>query len=155
MFFWSRISPEKKNPFNSKKSGVYVYAYISAFCIFAIYVGIPFMEKLNWPADVQAELNRMQEALQLGNQGMARVCARRAIGYCISKTPYSTSLRANHAMAALEAISADPNLPIHVSAAAHRLRGGLRAQLQGAEYSVDPAQDALLILHYFVHLLPH
>ncbi|MCS7176425.1 MAG: hypothetical protein NZ960_02190 [Candidatus Kapabacteria bacterium] len=100
------------------------------------------------------ELETSSKALQEGNEGKARVCARRAVAWLVQALPqlgypsYGTHVGQN-----LRELASDSRLPEHVRQAAARLQGGARAQLQGQLYSLHPLRDAAIILHYFAQQL--
>ncbi len=90
------------------------------------------------------------QAAAEGNQGRARVCARRAVGAFIQSIPDLPVDYGTHAMANLRGISADEALPDEIRAAADRLLGGARSVLNGGIFSTDPLGDAVRIIDHFV-----
>ena len=47
------------------------------------------MEQRNPPQEIESELRQAREALADGNDGKARVCARRAVGKAFASSKYS------------------------------------------------------------------
>jgi hypothetical protein len=98
-----------------------------------------------------AELATGRRALADGNEGMARVCGRRAVGTFIQAIAgHLPASYGTHAMANLRGIAADPSIPGEIRAAADRLLGGARSILSGSTYSTDPLGDAAGIINYFL-----
>ena len=98
----------------------------------------------------EAELATGRAALADRNEGMARVCGRRAVGIFIQTiAPYLPISYGTHAMANLRGIAGDNSLPPEIRAAADRLLGGARSILSGTPYSTDPLGDAARIIGYF------
>jgi|AFSR01.1.fsa_nt_gi HEPN domain-containing protein len=96
------------------------------------------------------ELETARAALREGNEGKARVCARRAVGWFVQALAQVSAYRyGSHIGENLRRISQDEQLPEEVRAAAARLQGGARAQLSGELYSLYPLRDAGIILRYF------
>ncbi len=99
----------------------------------------------------QVEYERIASALTEGNQGKARVCARRAVGaWMMEKFPQYAEIQGNDAMKIIRALSTDVQQPQDVQLAAERLAGGLRAELQGGVVSDNPRADVDTIIAGFV-----
>jgi hypothetical protein len=65
------------------------------------------------PPEVQSELDRAQEARERGNEGQARVCARRAAGHAarLYLARHGDAPRSSSAYDLLRLIADDPSLP--------------------------------------------
>jgi hypothetical protein len=98
---------------------------------------------------IHKEMERARAALAEGNEGKARVCARRAAGAAIAlmadfgeAMPASTS-----AMRRLETIANHPTVPIEVQEAARRL--GAKLDGDGRRHiTQNPIADATLVISY-------
>lgn len=91
---------------------------------------------------IEQELTLAIQALEQGNDGRARVCARRAVWYALSdKIPSTTS-----AIGALQYVA--QFLPEDLSQRALRLCKGERHRLQGEELSTTPVEDARSIITF-------
>lgn len=100
---------------------------------------------------IEKELITARTAIIEKNVGKARVCARRAIILTVQNSQISEQAQWNSRLA-LEYLTNADTFPDEVVKAAKRLQGGLRAQLQGEEYSENPIEDAEIIIRYFVDL---
>lgn len=90
-------------------------------------------------------------ALADGNQGRARVCARRAVGAFVQNlAPLLPFDYGTHAMANLRALATNDALPDEIRDAAARLLGGARSIAASEVYSTDPLGDALRIIASFL-----
>jgi hypothetical protein len=101
--------------------------------------------------NIDAELNKAKKALEEGNIGMARVCARRACGSAISfwlednpRQGYGES-----AMNQLRSVQSDDTLPKKVKDAAERLTTKVADQT-APPFSNEPITDAEIITGYFL-----
>ena len=101
--------------------------------------------------NIDAELNRAKQAVEEGNIGMARVCARRACGNAISfwlqnnpRDSYGESV-----MNQLRSIQSDETIPTEVKDAAERLTTKVADQTT-SPFSDDPITDAEIITGYFL-----
>ena len=101
--------------------------------------------------NIDAELSRVNQALEEGNIGMARVCARRACGISISfwlennpRQGYGES-----AMNQLRSIQSDDTIPKEVQDAAERLTTKVADQTT-SPLSDDPITDAKIITNHFL-----
>ncbi len=78
---------------------------------------------MNQQAEIQAELERAKRARAQGNEGRARVCARRAAG--IAAREYLTRRgqppRTSSAYDVLQVLAEEPSVPIRVRESALRL----------------------------------
>ncbi len=103
--------------------------------------------------NIDAELNRANKALEEGNIGMARVCARRACGNAISfwlednpRQDYGES-----AMNQLRSIQSDDIVPKEVKDAAERLTTHVTNQ-SDSPFTSDPIADAKILTNYFLNV---
>ena len=100
---------------------------------------------------IDAELSRAKQAVNEGNIGMARVCARRACGSAIAfwlqinpRDSYGES-----AMNQLKSIQSDDTIPKEVKDAAERLTIKVADQTT-SPISDDPITDSEIITRYFL-----
>ena len=77
----------------------------------------------NWQSEIQAELDNAMQAQQRGNEGQARVCARRAAGIAIREYLTRRTIRPPSASAydLLNLIKDDPLLPPNLKLIADHL----------------------------------
>jgi hypothetical protein len=101
--------------------------------------------------NTDAELSRAKQAVNEGNIGMARVCARRACGNAISfwlqnnpRDGYGES-----AMNQLKSIQSDDTVPKEVKDAAERLTTKAADQTT-SPFSDEPITDAKIITNHFL-----
>lgn len=101
--------------------------------------------------NIDAELNRAKQAVEEGNIGMARVCARRAcgsaIGFWLQNNPDNSY--GESAMNQLRSIQSDDIIPKEVKDAAERLTIKVADQTT-SPLSDDPITDAEIITRYFL-----
>ena len=103
--------------------------------------------------NIDVELIRAKKALEEGNIGMARVCARRACGNAISfwlkdnpRQGYGES-----AMNQLRSIQSDDTVPKQVKDAAERLTAHVTNQ-SDLPFTKDPISDAKILTNYFLNV---
>jgi hypothetical protein len=96
---------------------------------------------------IEKELATAREALRIGNDGMARVCARRAVGQAIFwyKTKYPRPTWGQMAMHQIRMVCDDPEFPDDIRAAALRLTTKINDRFT-YPFSNDPLADAALII---------
>ena len=98
---------------------------------------------------IEQELAAAQAAQQDGNDGKARVCARRAVALAtdvwLAQLPMP--LLRGDAMAQLRHIQQDASLPLPIRQAAERLSTPVTRQ-HTAPFTTDPIADARLIIAY-------
>jgi len=95
------------------------------------------------PREVQTEIGSAQDALKDGNDGKARVCARRAVGKAFNLSIYSRKMeRPIGANEILKLIAVDEKFSNDTRKAARRLSANVTEQ----ELSQRPTEDALLII---------
>lgn len=77
----------------------------------------------NWNVEISAELQKALQARQRGNEGQARVCARRAAGIAIREHLTRRGIRppSTSAYDLLNLIKNDPFLPPHLKQTADHL----------------------------------
>lgn len=99
----------------------------------------------------EIELTAARLAVTAGNEGRARVCARRAVGAFMQEIAPALSLDAGtNALANLRFLKENPALPVEIRDAAGRLLGGARSILADEPYSADPVADAESIIRYYI-----
>ena len=99
-----------------------------------------------WKNDISRELQRAREARNAGNEGMARTCARRAVGIAathLQREDVSYTLGRDF-ISQLRAIVQDGRFSEDVRGAARRLQERIRADFSSP--STDPVNDAETIL---------
>ena len=103
--------------------------------------------------NIDAELTRARRAMEEGNPGMARVCARRACGISISfwlednpRQGYGES-----AMNQLRSIQSDNTIPKEVKDAAERLTTHVTNQ-SDSPFTDDPIADAKILTNHFLNV---
>jgi hypothetical protein len=110
-----------------------------------------FMVKEIVLMNIDAELSRAKQAVEEGNIGMARVCARRACGISISFW-LEDNPRPNYgesAMNQLRSIQSDDTVPKEVKDAAEQLTTKVAEQTT-SPFSDDPITDAKIITNHFL-----
>ncbi len=93
---------------------------------------------------IEQELATAQAAQQRGNDGKARVCARRAVAHA-AEACLPSQLWRGDAMTYLRNIQQDTSFPVLVRQAAERLSTPVTHQ-HTAPFTVDPVADARLII---------
>ena len=103
--------------------------------------------------NIDVELTRARKAMEEGNDGMARVCARRACGISISfwlennpRKGYGES-----AMNQLRSIQSDDTVPKEVKDAAERLTTHVTNQ-SDSSFTDDPIADAKILTNHFLNV---
>ncbi|MBM4422055.1 MAG: hypothetical protein FJ030_01520 [Chloroflexi bacterium] len=104
--------------------------------------------------DIQRELDRAQRALAEGNDGMARVCARRAVGAAIREWAAQGSrppewANARNAVTQLRALAAADSFPRSVRDSAARLSTTVDRDHK-LPFTQSPLDDAALIIRHFL-----
>jgi hypothetical protein len=109
------------------------------------------MTSTQTPENILRELENARTALKVGNDGMARVCARRAagraIGLWLEHIPHHGW--ASDAMNRLNHLKSEPSLPEHVRQAAVRLTAKVTAQFT-SPFPTNPVDDAEIIIAYLL-----
>lgn len=100
---------------------------------------------------VEKEFAKGEQARQKGNEGMARVCARRAAGLAIAY--WLEYLRRDgwgpDAMNQLRNLQRDESMPQSVREAALRLTTKITEQFTSA-FPTDPVEDSKIIIDYLL-----
>jgi hypothetical protein len=98
---------------------------------------------------IDAEFSVAAHSRSAGNDGMVRVCARRAAGVAITYWLQETEgeRRGVDAMTRLRTLQRDPSIPEGVREAAQRLTARVTEQFD-APYSSDPLEDCRVIIDY-------
>jgi len=101
--------------------------------------------------NIDLELNRAKKALTEGNDGMARVCARRAAGLAISFWLESNAREhyGTYAMNRLRSIQKDNTIPQEIKSAAEKLTTHINNS-DALPFTDDPVNDAIIIIDYFL-----
>lgn len=107
------------------------------------------MNKQEVQERIQNELTKAEEARRIGNDGMARVCARRAAGAAIT---YWLAFHPRpewgiDAMSQLRDLQQDGSMPEVVRDAALRLTTKITDQFT-SPFSTDPIEDSKIIIDY-------
>ncbi len=100
---------------------------------------------------VDKELATARQAAAAGNDGMVRVCARRAAGAAIAfwlQFNERPGWRAD-AMSRIRQLEADPSFPPDVRQAATRLIAKVTPQFS-PQYSTDPIDDSSIIIRHIL-----
>lgn len=112
------------------------------------------MLKIKELAIMQAnnELDAGLKAIKLGNQGKARVCARRACAAIIDfwLKDHKEFKWGNHAIGFLEGIRDENSLPENIRRAAERLTAKVDKNFSTG-YNENPLDDAKLIIEFFLN----
>ena len=98
---------------------------------------------------IEKEFTTAREALKIGNDGMARVCARRAIGQAITwmLSQYPRDGWGADAMGQLKKLRDDESFPKEVRDAAIRLATKITQQFT-SPFSTNPIEDAGIIIKH-------
>ncbi len=78
---------------------------------------------MDWQSEIQAEFNKAHQARLRGNEGQARVCARRAAGIAAREyfTRRGEQVRTSSAYDLLKLVAEDPAIPSDLRHSAARL----------------------------------
>jgi hypothetical protein len=104
-----------------------------------------------YSAEIQLELDRAQKALEENNEGMVRVCARRAAGAAIRQWLAGQARPpawGPTAVTRLRAIAVDESAPEAIRAAARRLSATVERD-HTLPFDEHPLDDARLIVAHF------
>ncbi len=101
------------------------------------------------PSLIDQELATAEEAMKNGNDGRARVCARRAVALADEAwlAQHAPQAFRGDALAHLRRIQGDSSLPSDVREAAERLSTAVTRK-DSAPFSTDPIGDARIIIAY-------
>jgi hypothetical protein len=100
-----------------------------------------------WEEPIALELARAQAARLAGNEGMARVCSRRAAGLALRARRTPGGGGDPDALALLRGMMAEEGAPDEVRRAAERLTSRVRPDFTPA-HPHDPIEDARTIIRY-------
>ncbi len=108
---------------------------------------------MRWGKQIEQELAKAAAGLRDGNDGLARVCARRAVGLGAQNWAERSGSRTwpGDAMKQLRKIQEEEAFPLEVREAAQRLLTKV-TQRDQTLVSTDPIADAQLILSHFDQL---
>ncbi|MFB3060259.1 MAG: hypothetical protein ACE10C_02715 [Candidatus Binatia bacterium] len=108
---------------------------------------------MSWGKQIEQELAKAAAGLRDGNDGLVRVCARRAVGLGAQSWVERSGSRAwpGDAMKQLRKIQEEEAFPLEVREAAKRLLTKV-TQRDQAPVSTDPIADARLILTHLDQL---
>lgn len=97
--------------------------------------------------DIKQELSAAENAWETGNEGKARVCARRAVARAdeLRLSRNSGQPFRGDAMAHLRRIQQDDSLPLAAREAAERLNTAVTPK-HSSTFSTDPLADARIII---------
>ena len=98
---------------------------------------------------IETEFASAREALELGNDGKVRVCARRAVGHAIEwfLTKFSGEGWGSDAMTRLTRLRDDKSFPQEIRDAAARLTARITGQFT-YPHKTNPEEDAVIIVGY-------
>ena len=108
---------------------------------------------MNWQEQIEQELGQAASGLREKNDGLARVCARRAVGLAVQAWIERSGVRTWPAdvMNQLRKIQQQEAFPLEMREAAQRLLTKI-TQRDQAPLSTDPIADARLILKHLDQL---
>jgi hypothetical protein len=104
---------------------------------------------MSWREQIEQELVKASEGLKNGNDGLARVCARRAVALASQHRAEERNLPAwqGDAIHQLRQIQGETGFPSSVREAAQRLLTKVTEQAH-SPMATDPITDAHIILHH-------
>ena len=102
-------------------------------------------------ARIEAEFTIAAHAQSIGNDGMVRVCARRAAGVAIAfwVATHHRQGWGTDAITQLRALRNDASIPQHVRDAAERLMAKITLQFTPA-FTADPVLDSKTIINHLL-----
>ncbi len=108
---------------------------------------------MSWREQVEQELAKAAKGLREGNDGLARVCARRAVGLGVQNWVERSGAKTwpSDAMNILRKVQGEETFPPGIREAAQRLLTAVTQQDQ-TPMSSDPIGDARLILSHLDRL---
>ena len=107
---------------------------------------------MTYPDEIEKELKRGRQAKEEGNEGMARVCARRAAGVAIRlwKDKRGRDIKwGTSAMSQLKTMSLDESFPEAVRKAAERLTTQQQHD-HAMPFDNDPLEDAGIVIEHLL-----
>jgi hypothetical protein len=108
---------------------------------------------MTYPDEIEKELKRGREAKEVGNEGMTRVCARRAAGAAIRlwKDKRGRDVKwGTSAMSQLKTMSLDESFPEAVRKAAERLTTQQQHD-HTMPFDNDPLDDAVILIEHLIN----
>lgn len=104
---------------------------------------------MRWQDQIEQELRKATEGLQSGNDGLARVCARRAVSVAMHQwvTQQDRSASQGDSMHQLRLIQKHTTFPLSIREAAQRLLTKV-TERQRSPMTTDPITDARIILDH-------
>ncbi len=104
---------------------------------------------MHWQEQIEQELRKAAEGLQSGNDGLARVCARRAVSIAMHQwvNQQDKATSQGDAIHQLRTIQKHPTFPLPIKEAAQRLLTKVTEQQQ-LPITTDPITDARIILDH-------
>ena len=104
---------------------------------------------MSWREKIEQEFAKATEGLQSGNDGLARVCARRAVALASQHWAEQRNLPdwQGDAMHQLRQIQGETSFPLFVREAAQRLLTKVTEQAQSPR-TINPIADARMILDH-------
>ena len=103
---------------------------------------------------IEHEFATAREAVRIGNDGQARVCARRAVGQAITwfllKFPHNGW--GTDAMGQIKKLQEDNSFPQEVRSASERLTTKITQQFT-SPFSTDPLDDAAIIIEHIKKIM--
>ena len=105
---------------------------------------------------IDAEIRSAEEALHNGNEGRARVCARRAAGEALAwfLTRFTRPHWKPDAMNRLVSLQSDPFFPAEVQSSAQRLTTRVTELFQ-YPFTQHPVDDARIIIQFIKETMSH
>lgn len=106
---------------------------------------------MNWRTRVESELALSRDALREDNDGRARACARRAVGYVLSAynvTFPDHAIPGHSAVEKLRTLACTTTFPDAIRNAATRLTTNVNRRLS-VEFTLNPVLDAGLLIDFF------
>jgi len=109
------------------------------------------MTKAEVAGEIEKELNTAAHARSVGNEGMVRVCARRAAGNALRFWLHSNPRHdwGRDAIRQLQGLSKEESVPVEVRAAAGRLTARVTPQFE-SPHSQDPLADCKTIVDFLM-----
>lgn len=110
---------------------------------------------MKYPEEIEKELERAVQALEENNDGMARVCARRAVGAAVrqwgARQPWPPAwvAKGRGAVTQLRALAVDETIPSKIREAAVRLSATVDRDHK-LPFNESPIDDALIIIRHLV-----
>ncbi len=103
---------------------------------------------------IEIEFATAREALTIGNDGKARVCARRAVGQAITwlLSQYPRDGWGTDAMGQIKKLQVDDSFPLTVQSAAERLSTKITQQFT-SPFSTNPLDDAAIIIEHIKKIM--